>query len=260
MSTLRDQGRFATSPFKLIETPAHAQNACKPYDPYVEAASVMALAHNIMIRGLNSIYLQAPHIKPEDHRSFISYSLCWAEILDEHHAMEENVLFPAIEAKTGEVGIMDVNIEQHHAFLPGLTAFKEYLTTSRANPKSFSGSHLNNLISSFAPSLATHLADEIPSLLSLSRFGTALPLLQLINTQGAKSPLYLSKTGGVPFFARNLDVEFEDGRWRDWPMPWIAKWLIMKTVGRWNAGWWKWASCDESGRLRDLENCGNVAS
>jgi hypothetical protein len=27
--------------------------------------------------------------------------------------MEENTLFPEIEAKTGEIGIMEVNVEQH---------------------------------------------------------------------------------------------------------------------------------------------------
>ncbi|KAG4441208.1 hypothetical protein IFR05_003326 [Cadophora sp. M221] len=256
MSTLATQSRFATGPFKLIETPAHAQNETKPYDQYIEAASVMALAHNVIIRGLNSIYLQAPHLKPSDHSSFISYCKCWAELLDEHHDMEEAVLFPEIEAKTGELGIMDGNVEQHHAFLPGLTAFKNYLATTSTSPDTFSGTHLNRVISSFAPALTTHLADEIPSLLSLSQFGAAIALLDIINKEGAKSPLRLSKTGGVPFFARNLDVEFEDGRWSDWPMPALVRWLIPKTVGRWNAAWWKWASCDESGRLKALEGLG----
>ncbi|KAL2067127.1 hypothetical protein VTL71DRAFT_1551 [Oculimacula yallundae] len=252
MSKSTSQGRFATGPFKLIETPIHAQNATKPYDQYVEAASVMALAHNVMIRGLNSIYLQAPYIKPSDHSSFISYSKCWAENLDEHHEMEENVFFPEIEARTGEKGIMDGTIEQHHAFMPGLEAFKAYLLTSCSKPSTFSGTHLNSLIDSFAPSLTTHLADEIPSLLALSRYGTSLPLLKMINTEGAKSPLKLSKLGGVPFFAQNLDTEFEGGKWSAWPMPVVVRWLIPRTVGKWNASWWRWASCDESGRLREL--------
>ena len=78
----------------------------------------MALAHNVFIRGLNSIYLQAPHITPSDASSFISYSLCLYESLNAHHEMEENVLFPAIEQKTGEKGIMDVDIEQHRMRIP----------------------------------------------------------------------------------------------------------------------------------------------
>src|SRR4051794_36167439 len=75
----------------------------------------MALGHNVLIRGLNSIYLQAPNISAEDAADFISYAKCWHEILHAHHTMEETVLFPAIEAKTGEKGIMDGNVEQHRS-------------------------------------------------------------------------------------------------------------------------------------------------
>jgi hemerythrin-like domain-containing protein len=76
----------------------------------------MALSHNVIIRGLNSIYRQAPHVKPEDHADFIAYSKCWFEVLDAHHTSEETSLFPEIEAKTGEKGIMKKNVEQHRSF------------------------------------------------------------------------------------------------------------------------------------------------
>jgi hypothetical protein len=42
----------------------------------------MALGHNMIVRGLNSIYLQAPLVKPEDHEDFIQYALCWYQVLD----------------------------------------------------------------------------------------------------------------------------------------------------------------------------------
>jgi hypothetical protein len=80
----------------------------------------MALAHNVFIRGLNSIYLQAPHIKPSEAPSFISYSLCLYESLNAHHEMEETVLFPGIEEKTGEKGIMDMDIKQHRMLPPSV--------------------------------------------------------------------------------------------------------------------------------------------
>jgi hypothetical protein len=75
------------------------------------------------------------------------------------------------------------------------------------------------------------MADEIPSLLSLSRFGSKLDLLGKINAEGAKTPLHLTKTGGVPFFFRNLDTEFEDGRWREWPgVPGVVWWVLQRFV------------------------------
>lgn len=73
----------------------------------------MALGHNVIIRGLNSIYRQAPHLKPEDYADFIAYAKCWSDVLDAHHTAEETSLFPQIEARTGEKGIMEANVEQH---------------------------------------------------------------------------------------------------------------------------------------------------
>jgi hypothetical protein len=174
----------------------------------------MALGHNVLIRGLNSIYLQAPHISSEDAPDFICYAKCWHEVLHGHHEMEETVLFPAIEAKTGEKGIMDGNVEQHRissslqfntvfekrkyelmnfqdAFTPGLEAYKAYLDKCSADPSSFSGEELNGLIDAFAPKLFQHLRDEIPSLLSLSRFGSKVPLQGMIAAEGRRS--------GMPF-------------------------------------------------------------
>jgi hemerythrin-like domain-containing protein len=124
--------------FKLIETPIYvkkmavkslitAQGAStntillaslqRPYDPYAEAASIMALGHNVIIRGLNSIYKQAPYIGPQDAEDFVAYAKCWHEVLDAHHSMEETTLFPEIEKKTGKKGIMDVNVQQHRTCL-----------------------------------------------------------------------------------------------------------------------------------------------
>lgn len=45
------------------------------------ANSLVANAHNMMIRALNSIYLQAPYIKEEtDIRDLLQYSLFWLVI------------------------------------------------------------------------------------------------------------------------------------------------------------------------------------
>ena len=122
------------------------------------------------------------------------------------------------------------------AFLPGLEAYKTYLDTYTSEPTTFSGTHLTNIVDDFAPALVTHLADEIPSLLSLSKYGSKLPLLQMINLESKKSPLFVSITGGTPFFFRNLDVYFEDGLWKAWPpMPGLVWWAMQKTFVAWNS-------------------------
>jgi len=40
----------------------------------------MVIVHNIIIRGLNSIYVQAPHVKPGDYADFIGYCLCFSGV------------------------------------------------------------------------------------------------------------------------------------------------------------------------------------
>jgi hemerythrin-like domain-containing protein len=76
-------------------------------------ASHMALVHNVIILGYNSIYQQAPHINPSDVRDFIGYSLAWIEMVLGHHRSEEEVLFPMIEAGAGVPGLMDADKEEH---------------------------------------------------------------------------------------------------------------------------------------------------
>ena len=64
----------------------------------------MALGHNVIIHGLNSIYKHAPYIGPQEAVDFVAYRKCWHDVLGAHHRMEEIAPFPAIEEKTGIKG------------------------------------------------------------------------------------------------------------------------------------------------------------
>lgn len=57
----------------------------------------MALLHNSILRGYNSIYLQAPHIQEADKAAFIGYSLTWFKFVKSHHDDEEETLFTKVE-------------------------------------------------------------------------------------------------------------------------------------------------------------------
>lgn len=73
----------------------------------------MALLHNAILRGFNSIYLQAEHVKPQDYSNFISYSLVWAKFVQKHHDDEEGELFPKVEEVVGKPGALDKSREEH---------------------------------------------------------------------------------------------------------------------------------------------------
>lgn len=79
----------------------------------METASTMCVVHNVLLRGLNSIYIQGPNIQPADYTDFIGYSLCWHSVVHEHHTSEEDQFFPEIEEAVGEKGLLDGNVQQH---------------------------------------------------------------------------------------------------------------------------------------------------
>ena len=133
----------------------------------------MALAHNGILRGLNSIYLQAVNIPHQDLgvvRDFLTYCQCWCESMHHHHDAEETIFFPSIEAITGVQGIMERNIEQHRAFTPGFDRFQEYTRTCQ--PKEYDGQKLKILVEDFADPLTRHLYEEIETLRALDTYGS----------------------------------------------------------------------------------------
>ena len=74
----------------------------------------MVLAHNGIIRGLNSIYLQAPRIPRKDLRmirDFLTYCQRWSESMHHHHDAEEEYFFSSIEKITEVEGLMERNVE-----------------------------------------------------------------------------------------------------------------------------------------------------
>jgi hypothetical protein len=113
---------------------------------------------------------------------------------------------------------------------------------------------LNTLIDAFAPTLFTHLGDEISSLLELSRFGAdKLPLADIWEPIARNSGNGLAKTGAFVFFLLNIDYEFEDGLWGHWPpIPVPIRAIMVRALGRMNRGWWRFASCGYNGKMKKL--------
>ena len=168
---------YADHPFSLIPTPNFLLHDSQPEaipDVYDELASDMAIVHNMIIRGLNSIYLQAPHIKPADEKSFGRYIVNWHILVHSHHDGEEAMFFPAIHRLTGVEGLMCANIEQHKLFHDGLETLKSYAAAVVSGEEKYEGSRVIEIIDGFAPALVKHLADEIPTILGLRQYDDKL--------------------------------------------------------------------------------------
>jgi len=163
---------YADHPFALIPSPKYANvKAGTATDLFDRCASEMACVHNLMVRGLNAIYLQAPHIAPADEANFLDFVGIWYELLHTHHTGEEEEFFPMLEAMAGEKGIMEANVEQHHAFHDALEAFAAYVRECAAGRERYDGRKVVEMIDVFGPTLMQHLADEIPTIQGLRKYG-----------------------------------------------------------------------------------------
>jgi hypothetical protein len=177
-----------TDPNPLILHPLSTCSHPTQPDMFDELASEMCHVHNMINRGLNSIYLQAPHITPTDEKPFCKYVLGWYNLLHSHHSGEERDFFPTVEKMTGVKGIMDNNIDQHKAFHDGMDSLKAFADGVLADEQKYDGSRLVALIDSFGPALMQHLADEIPTILSLRQYGDKMAELpKAFDEEGEKA-------------------------------------------------------------------------
>lgn len=139
------------------------------------------------------------------------------------------------------------------AFEAGLEDYKAYLLSLHGQESKFLPTKLLSIIDKFAPALMAHLAEEIPTILSLSRFGSKVPLLKLSEVEMRKASDKIPKTEGLPIFMLNLDRTFENGMWESWPpIPAAIRWALIRVIARKHAGWWRFASCDYDGYPKEL--------
>ncbi|KAI0393280.1 hypothetical protein F5Y17DRAFT_315159 [Xylariaceae sp. FL0594] len=90
---------WADQPWLLIQTPSATQSVSHPA---LYIANDLAHIHNAMLRGLNAIYLQAPHVQLErDIADLLFLARAWSGWVLDHHERKEGVLLPSFEAVLG---------------------------------------------------------------------------------------------------------------------------------------------------------------
>ncbi|GKT45527.1 uncharacterized protein ColSpa_05708 [Colletotrichum spaethianum] len=166
------QKPWANVPFELISsTRAGSKKGVKTAGAN-SMAEEMTIIHNLIIRILNTIYLQCINVEksPKDVQDFVSYAIEWARMVQEHHHTEEETVFPSIEKMAGVPGLMQANVAQHEAFHDGLHAYMGYLEKVQKGEEAYSGERLKGIIDSFMPILRQHLSDEIDTLVKLGDY------------------------------------------------------------------------------------------
>ncbi|KAI1292459.1 hypothetical protein F5Y03DRAFT_400432 [Xylaria venustula] len=247
---------WADAPLKLITTP---QFETKKTDIFTTGATHMALLHNSIFRGYNSIYQQAPHVKDVDTSDFIGYALTWYKFVKSHHDDEEVSLFTKVEDVLDDKTIWVETHKEHEAFLPGLAEFEKYLVNLRS-PQDFSGTELQRIMSSFREPFETHFHSEISTIADLANHPNApkpgspeeTTASLTFKTWGKSTVTKAGTLDVVPFFLLNLDGTVEDGLWENWPpIPSPIKWGLVNIGGAYHNRWWKFSSC-AGGKPRQL--------
>ncbi|KAI5298900.1 hypothetical protein KEM56_003681 [Ascosphaera pollenicola] len=252
---------WADQPLPLVETPFHAT---KETDVYTQGASQMALLHNAILRGFNTIYLQAPHVQPKDYRDFIGYSLTWCKFVKKHHDDEEARLFPSVESAMGVIGALDHSREEHHTFMHGLTKFNTYLASlfNANRTAEFSGARLVSIMDSFKKAFCHHFHHEIDHIADLRDLTEAIcaehtaEVGAIFAAWGRNSIRGVGVSDIFSFILMNFDRTAENGIWKDWPpnMPAPIRWILINVGGAWNSNYWKFSSCTSDGRPRTLDS------
>jgi len=244
--------KWADGPFKLLQTPRSSLNG-QPESGASRNASEMALIHNILLRGLNCIYLQAPNISdPSDIQDFMSFCDAWSCTLHSHHTTEETVYFPLLEQQCQEKGVQARNHAEHETFLQGLLLLDVFIAEVRDNGE-YDGAKLVKLIDSFGPALEMHLRNEIGLLLSLEK-DAQIDWDLLGKTMAQHSKKVADRVREVPFLITNSDTTYESGIHgaRFPPFPWfvsqIFRWVYIPQL----KGAWRFASCDDYGVPKEL--------
>ncbi|KAH8590548.1 hypothetical protein B0O99DRAFT_521203 [Bisporella sp. PMI_857] len=239
---------WADGPIALIKIP---QLKLEETNIFNTGATHMALLHNTILRGYNSIYQQAPFVEPSDNSNFIGYCQTWYKFVKTHHDDEEETLFHKVAELLKDSAIWENTHKEHKAFLGGLSDFHKYLTSLKS-PADFSGTELRRVMTNFQEPFGQHFHSEISTISQLANHPNtpkpespeAARAAATFESWGKSTVTKAGTLDVVPFFLLNLDGTADDGAWANWPpIPKPIKWGLINIAGSYHRGYWKYASC-----------------
>ena len=138
-----EKSRFALVPVSCSADCDFESNILATYG--IEAK----LFSNVCIRSLNSIYYNAPRVKPGDESDFAGYCLSSLAAICGHQENAEKILFPVLQKKYD----MAPFAQQYASYRDHINALNEYLKSVAAKG-AYDGQKVRELLDSFGDELA----------------------------------------------------------------------------------------------------------
>jgi len=166
---------WADQPYRLLDIPGQPGAVTTENKYILDVAIEMANVHNLILRGMNAIYLQCEHVHDSaDIKDFVQFIEFWGDTVHHHHHQEETLAFPEWNKIAKEGGattdLMSENIEQHHAFEGGFQALLDYVKEVQDGKATYDGRKVTATLDSFCPVLNQHLHDEIKTIMGLEKY------------------------------------------------------------------------------------------
>ncbi|ETS78109.1 hypothetical protein PFICI_10171 [Pestalotiopsis fici W106-1] len=253
------RGTWADQPFSLLKSPSVAHDA---RHPAVFVANDMTHQHNAALRGLNAIYLQAPHLQDlQDITDLLFLVQCWGLWVQYYDNLRRNSIFPQFEEALQKPGFLLARIQEETDFIPSLDRLLHYVQETHAQVETYDAGIFQGLINDVGVPFRSHLADTISILLEIPWLCDQMNSPEAKFKAGRISQIYRKidkeASGAMdmhivpPMLMRMRDTTSAGGR--NWPgVSLIALHTIDKTLSRTHAGAWRFLPCDVWGKPREL--------
>ncbi|KAF5309285.1 hypothetical protein D9611_014659 [Ephemerocybe angulata] len=237
-------------PWAVITLPSYPFQGRISEDFAEHIAGEMSMVHNIIIRSLNSIWVNAPNVGTKGRKdgsvaAFVGYSLVALHNIHEHHDTEEAIFFPVLK-DSGLGEMVAENVEQHRVFHEAMAEFEAYLRNVRGGTETYDAEKLRKLLKAFADPLVRHLHDEINTLRPEVMHSIDKAVLQKL---WKDLDAHIQSQGGlfttIPFMITAHNPS-DAANWPPFPGP--LRWLVKSVFYRVHSSYWKFAPYTLSGQ------------
>lgn len=253
------RGPWADGPWLLFRTPAATTSVTHPA---VHIANESVNLYNAMLRGINSLFLQAPFVTAlVDIVDFLFLAQSWAGWVRQHRDHLKTRMYPCFEEVLGKPGALAVNLEETETFLPALEDLAGYSAQARDKPETYDAAKLLRIVEDLAPRLHHYFRAQVTVMMDMmtlcgrpgSPQAEARSVALLQSYQQLERELQTSADPFVvpPMMVRLRDSTFEGGN--DWPkLSVLAVHQIADRLSPAHAGAWRFLPCTEWGKPRPL--------